>query len=114
MNAAVARAVSSASRADTELLKPSKASIETAMVLLVGLGDQRRDLLERGEDRELFAVRVPLQHLVEEPEPLHGRLEPGLPACRVERGGVDDRHVGSERIVNRHYRIDRTGHAVPL
>ena len=81
------------------------------MVLLVSLCNRRCDFLERREDRELFAVGVPLQHLVEEPEPFHGRLEPRLPPCRVERGGVDDHHVGSERIVNRDDCIDRTSHA---
>ena len=87
--------------------------IEAAMVLLVGLGDQRRDFLKGGEDGDLLPVGVHHQYFVEEAESLHRRREPRRAARGAERRGVDALHVLSECIVDGRYRIDRTRHDHP-
>ena len=83
------------------------------MVLLVGLGDQRRDRFEGGEDGDLLPVGVHHQYFVEEAEALQRRLEPRRAARGAERRGVDALHVLSECVVDGPYRIDRTRHDRP-
>ena len=84
--------------------------IKAAMVLLVRLGDQRRDRVKGGEDRDLLPVGVDHQYFVEEAEALQRRLEPRRAARGAERRGVDALHVLSECVVDGRYRIDRTRH----
>ena len=82
------------------------------MILLVRLGDQRRNPFKGGKHAKFLPVSVPRQHLVEEPETLHRRCEPRRAARRSERRLVDSDHVGAKRIVDRHYRIDWTNHDI--
>src|SRR5581483_5137187 len=84
--------------------------IQASVVPLVGLGDQRRDVLQRGEHGQLLSAGVPLEHFVEEPEALDRRLHPGLATSRAEGGGIDVGHVPSEGVVDRYDGIDRTRH----
>ena len=80
------------------------------MVLLVGLGDQRRDFLYGGEDGDLLPAGVHHQHLVAEAEALQRRLVARLAAGRAECRGVDALHVLAKCVVHGRDRIDRTCH----
>ena len=78
LKAAAARAVEGVAGGH-RVVQGVEGFIEATMVLLVGLGDRRRDLLYGGENGDLLPVGVQHQHLVEEAEALQRRLVARLP-----------------------------------
>ena len=91
----------------------AKRDIEALVVDRVRLGDERRDLLDHGEDGVLLPVGVIGQDFVEEPKALHCRFESWRTASSGGRGGVDRSNVGSERVVDRPDPVNRTVHSYP-
>ena len=86
--------------------------VERAVILLVGRVHVRRDRFQQRGDHRILAVRVPLQHLVQEAEALDRGRQTRLAAGRLERRRVDERDVVSERVVDCEYCVDRTGHVI--
>ena len=95
------------------LVQGVEGRVEGSVVPFVGFSDRGGDRFEGGEDSELLPVGVPLQHLIEESEALDRGRQARLAAGGVQRRRVDETHVLSERIVDRHYRIDWTNHDLP-
>ena len=94
------------------LVQGGERRVERSVILLVGRVHVRRDRLQQRGDHRILAVRVPLQHLVQEAEALDRGRQTRLAAGRLERRRVDERDVVSERVVDCEYCVDRTGHVI--